>query len=65
METTQKHLLLIVKGILQVPDLLTHSTILLGHATNLLGEVLDFLGVTNKTTLLLHNDALSVVVQLE
>jgi hypothetical protein len=47
METTQKRHLLIVKGILQVPDLLTHSTILLGHPTNLLGEVLDFLGVTN------------------
>jgi hypothetical protein len=45
--------------------LLTHNTILLGHATDLLGEALDFLAISNKPTLLLHNDALSVVLQLK
>jgi hypothetical protein len=64
-ETAQKCLLLVVKATLQVPDLLTHVTILLGLATDLLGEVLDFLGITNKTALLLHNDVLSVVLQLK
>jgi hypothetical protein len=62
METSQKHLLLVAKVTLQVPDLLTHDTILLGHATDLLGEVLDFLGITNKMEPLLRNDALSVVL---
>jgi hypothetical protein len=42
-----------------------HDTILLGHVTDLLGEVLDFLGITNKATLLLCNDALHVMLQLE
>jgi hypothetical protein len=54
-----------VKVTLQVPNLLTHDTNLLGHATDLLGEALDFLGIANKMTLLLHNDALSVVLQLK
>jgi hypothetical protein len=65
METAQKRLLLVVKATLQVPDLLMHGAILLGHAPHLLGEVLNFLGITNKTAPLLHNDALSVVLQLE
>jgi hypothetical protein len=65
METTQKLLLLVTKATLQVPDLLTHGTILLGHATDLLGEALDFLGITNKMALLLRNDALSVALQLK
>jgi hypothetical protein len=42
-----------------------HDTILLGLATDLLGEVLDFLGITIKMTVLLRNDALSVVLQLK
>jgi hypothetical protein len=42
-----------------------HDTILLGHRANLLGKVLDLLGITNKTALLLHNDELSVMLQLE
>jgi hypothetical protein len=42
-----------------------HVTNLLGLAANLLCEVLDFLGIPNKTTPLLCNDALSVVLQLE
>jgi hypothetical protein len=54
-----------MKVTLQIPDLLTHGTILLGHATDLLGEVLNFLGITNKAAPLLCNDALSVVVQLK
>jgi hypothetical protein len=64
-KTAQKCLLLVVKATLQVPDLLTHDTILLGLETYLLGVVLDFLGITNKTALLLYNDALSVVLQLK
>jgi hypothetical protein len=64
-ETTQKCLLLVTKATLQVPDLLTHGTILLGLATNLLGEDLDFFGITNKTAPLLYNDAPSVVLQLK
>jgi hypothetical protein len=64
-ETAQKCLLLVVKVTLQVPDLLMHDTILLGLATDLLGEVLDFLGITNKTALVLCNDALSVMLQLK
>jgi hypothetical protein len=39
-----------------------HDTNLLGLAVDLLGEALDFLGITNKTTSLLCNDALSVVL---
>jgi hypothetical protein len=62
METAQKCLLLVTKVTLQVPNLLTHNTILLGHVTDILGEVLDFLGITNKTAPLLRNDALSVVL---
>jgi hypothetical protein len=65
MKTPQKCLLLVAKATLQVPNLLTHNTILLGHATDLLGEVLNLLGIINKTAPLLHNDALSVVLQLE
>jgi hypothetical protein len=53
------------KVTLQIPDLLTHGTNLLCLATDLLSEVLDFLGITNKTALLLRNDALSVVLQLK
>jgi hypothetical protein len=64
-KTAQKCLFLVTKVTLQVPDLLTCDTILLGSATDLLGEALDFLGITNKTTLLLPNDALSVVLQLK
>jgi hypothetical protein len=33
--------------------------------TDLLGDALDFLGITNKPAPLLHNDALSVVLQLK
>jgi hypothetical protein len=65
METAQKCLFLVTKVTLQVPDLLTHGTHLLGHVTDLLGEVLDFLGIANKTTPLLCNDMLSVVLQLK
>jgi hypothetical protein len=65
METAQKCLLLVTKVTLQVPDLLMHDTILLGLATDLLGEVLDFLGITNKTSPLVCNDAVSVVLQLK
>jgi hypothetical protein len=50
-----------MKVTLQVPDLLTHGTILLGLVTDLLGDILDFLGITNKMASLLHNDTLSVV----
>jgi hypothetical protein len=39
-----------------------HDTNLLGLTTDLLGEVLDFLGIPNKTTSMLRNDALSVVL---
>jgi hypothetical protein len=42
-----------------------HDTNLLGLAANLLGEALDFLAITNKTALLLCDDALSVVPQLK
>jgi hypothetical protein len=42
-----------------------HDTNLLGLAADLLDEALDFLGIANKTTLLLHDDALSVVLQLK
>jgi hypothetical protein len=45
--------------------LLTHGTNLLGLEADLLGEALDFLGITNKTTSLLCDDALSVVLQLK
>jgi hypothetical protein len=48
-----------VKPTLQVLELL------LSHTTDLLGKVLDLLGITNKVASLLHNDALSVVLQLE
>jgi hypothetical protein len=65
METTQKCLLLVVKVTLQVPNLVTHDTILQGHATDQLGVVLDFLGTTNKAAPLFRNDALRVVLQLE
>jgi hypothetical protein len=61
-ETAQKCLLFVTKGTLQVPDLLMHDTNLLGLVTNLLGGDLDFLGITNKTAPLLHNDPLSVVL---
>jgi hypothetical protein len=54
-----------MKATLQVPNLLTHNTILLGHTTDLLGKVLDLLGIANKTAPLLRNDALSVMLQLE
>jgi hypothetical protein len=54
-----------VKATLQVPNLLTHNTILQGHATDLLGEILDLLGITKKVAPLLRNDALCVVLQLE
>jgi hypothetical protein len=54
-----------MKVTLQVPDLLTHDTNLLGLAADLLGEALDFLGIANKTAPLLHNDVLSVVLQLK
>jgi hypothetical protein len=64
-ETAQKCLLLVTKATLQVPNLLTHDTILLGHAIDLLGEVFDFLGVTNMMAPLLRNDVLSVVLQLK
>jgi hypothetical protein len=50
---------------LQVPDLLTYDTNLLGLAADLLGEALDFLGIANKTTSLLCDDALSVMLQLK
>jgi hypothetical protein len=50
---------------LQVPDLLTHDTNLLGLAADLLGEPLDFLGIANKTTSLLCDDALSIMLQLK
>jgi hypothetical protein len=65
METAQKCLFLVTKVTLQVPDLLTHDTNLLGLATNLLGEALDFLGITNKTTSLLCDNALSFMLQLK
>jgi hypothetical protein len=42
-----------------------HDTNLLGLAADLLGEALDFLAITNKTALLLCDDALSVVLQLK
>jgi hypothetical protein len=64
MDTAQKCLFLITKATLQVPDLLTHDTNLLGLAADLLGEALDFLGIANKTTSLLCDDALSVMLQL-
>jgi hypothetical protein len=65
-ETAQKCLFLVTKATLQVPDLLTHGTNLLGLASDLLlGEALDFLGIANKTTLLLCDDALSVVLHLK
>jgi hypothetical protein len=64
-ETAQKCLLLVTKATLQVPDLLMHDTILLGLVTDLRGEVINFLGITNKTAPLLHNDAQSVVLQLK
>jgi hypothetical protein len=54
-----------MKATLQVPDLLTHDTNLLGLAADLLGETLDFLNRANKTTSLLRNDALSVMLQLK
>jgi hypothetical protein len=65
METAQKCLFLVMKATLQVPDLLTHGTNLLGLETDLLGEALDFLGIANKMTSLLCDDALSVVLQLK
>jgi hypothetical protein len=65
MEPAQKCILLVMKATLQVSNLLTHRTILLDLVTDLLGEVLDFLDITNKTASLLHNDALSVVLQLK
>jgi hypothetical protein len=65
MKTAQKCLFLVTKATLQVPDLLTHGINLLGLAADLLGEALDFLGIANKTTSLLCNDALSVVLQLK
>jgi hypothetical protein len=40
-----------------------HGTNLLGLAAELLGEALDFLSIANKTTSLLCDDALSVVLQ--
>jgi hypothetical protein len=65
-ETAQKCLFLVTKATLQVPDLLVHGTNLLGLAPDLLlGEALDFLGIANKTTSLLYDDALSVVLQLK
>jgi hypothetical protein len=64
-KTAQKCLLHVVKATQQVPDLLTHDTNLLGLTTDLLGEVPDFLGITNKTVLLLRNDALTVMLQLK
>jgi hypothetical protein len=64
-ETAQKCLLLVTKATLQVPNLLTHDTILLGPAIDLLGEVFDFLGVTNMMAPLQRNDVLSVVLQLK
>jgi hypothetical protein len=64
MDTAQKCLFLITKATLQVPDLLTHGTNLMGLAADLLGEALDFLGIANKTTSLLCDDALSVMLQL-
>jgi hypothetical protein len=64
MDTAQKCLFLITKATLQVPDLLTHDTNLMGLAADLLGEALDFLGIANKTTSLLCDDALSVMLQL-
>jgi hypothetical protein len=54
-----------MKATLQVPNLLMHGTNHLGLATDLLGEVPDFLGIPNKTALLLRNNALSVVLQLK
>jgi hypothetical protein len=65
MEIAQKCLFLVTKVTLQAPDLLTHSTNLLGLAADLLGEALDFHGIANKTTSLLCDDALSVVLQLK
>jgi hypothetical protein len=65
METAQKCIFLVTEATLQVPDLLAHSTNLLGLAADLLGEVLNFLGIANKTTSLLHSDALSVMLQLK
>jgi hypothetical protein len=64
-ETAQKCIFLVMKVTLQVPVLLTHDTNLLGLAADLLGEALDFLGIANKTTSLLCDDALSVVLQLK
>jgi hypothetical protein len=57
--------LLVMKATLQVPDLLTHDTNLLGLPADLLGEAFDFLGIVNKTSSLLCDDALSVVLQLK
>jgi hypothetical protein len=54
-----------MKATLQVPDLLTHNTILLGHASDLLDEALDFLGIIDKSAPLLRYDALSVMLQLK
>jgi hypothetical protein len=65
METAQKCLFLVTKAALQVPDLLTHGTNLLSLVADLLGEVLDFLGIANKTTSLLYDDVLSVMLQLK
>jgi hypothetical protein len=42
-----------------------HVTNLLGLAADLLGEALDFLGIANKTTSLLCDDVLSVMLQLK
>jgi hypothetical protein len=61
-EDCSKCLLLVVKATFQVPNLLTHITILLGHATDLLGEVLDLLGITNKAAPLLRNGALCAML---
>jgi hypothetical protein len=65
METAQKCLFLVTKVTLQFPDLLTHGTNLLCLAADLLGEALDFLGIANRTASLLHNDVMSIVLQLK
>jgi hypothetical protein len=42
-----------------------HGTNLLSLAADLLGEALDFLGIANKTSSLLCNNALNAMLQLK
>jgi hypothetical protein len=64
-EAAQKCLVLVMKATLEVSNLLAHNTILLCHTADLLGKVLNLLGIANKMTHLLRNNALSVMLQLE